>query len=75
MTKAELIAALAAYPDDMPVLVQGYEYGFDWPNVYESRCEFRPCNDPYAGEFYDDDKGQKVIIIGRGHSSENGIKG
>ena len=57
MTVAELIEQLSKHPPEIPVLVNGYEGGYNTPNelclTHVSRKENNPW---YAGE-YDDYEG------------------
>ena len=44
MTKAELIAALASFPDDALISVRGGAYGPDHDRYHESVGEVRPLS-------------------------------
>jgi hypothetical protein len=71
MTVAELMAHLKDLPPDMPVVVDGYEFGYDDPHVYAMRVAFNVrCND--GGGFGDhnlsppdDLAGQVAVVISR----------
>lgn len=70
MTAGELLACLREFPDDMPVLVEGYETG--WDSIADIRAasvvrELDP--DDWDGEYQlveRDQAGQAVaLIVGR----------
>jgi hypothetical protein len=73
MTVAELIEKLRAMPQDMRVVVDGYEGGFDDPKIFEQvvildggsgwpNGRHRDCYDP------DCEKGQLVIRLKRDYA-------
>lgn len=61
MNVGELRAALAEYPDDTLVVVQGYEFGYDDPSVGTTRVfdEAAEVNAGawWRGRYYDDPDG------------------
>ena len=65
-TIGELIKILHQFPDDMPVVVSGYENGYE--NFYQpsikavKHCPEKPY---YDGEFQLDDNGTEVLILER----------
>lgn len=72
MTKAELFAALAAFPDDMRVMVDGYEDGLDDPIIRVTRSDLVQYEKSYCGQYGDDGWGgtarqpqYRVIVISR----------
>jgi len=65
-TVGELIEILKAYPNDMPVIVSGYENGYE--NFYHptvQKVEHLPENKYWDGEFQIDDKGIDALILER----------
>ena len=65
-TVGELIEILKSYPDNMPVIVSGYENGyenFNPPTVH--RVEHLPENKYWDGKFQIDDNGIEALILER----------
>lgn len=65
-TVSDLIKILQAYPDDMPVVVSGYEGGYE--NFYQpcvKRVIHQPENPYWDGQFQPDDNGTEVLILER----------
>lgn len=65
-TIAELIKILQQYPEDMPVVVSGYEGGYEnfyYPFV--KKVNYLPANPYYEGIFQPDDNGTEVLILER----------
>ena len=62
----ELIKILRQYPKDMPVVVSGYETGYE--NFYHpivKKVKHIPENPYYDGEFQLDDNGTEVLLLER----------
>lgn len=62
MTVAELMLLLSRCPPDMPVVVDGYESGYDDPHVMTEKVAFRRvprepslCGQHDMGDFYHED--------------------
>lgn len=66
MLVSELITALEALPPDMPVLVQGYETGWDEIHAIETRPveRYRKAQ-PWDGEYQNGGQQPAGVIIGR----------
>lgn len=66
MTVAELIKVLRGLPADLPVLVQGYETGWDGIHTIEVQCieRYRKAQ-PWDGEYQDGSDQSAALIIGR----------
>ena len=65
-TVGELIEILKSYPDDMPVLVSGYENGYE--NFYHPSVQkvgHLPENKYWDGEFQIDENGIDALILER----------
>ncbi len=65
-TVGELIKILQQYPKDMPVVVSGYENGYE--NFYHplvKKVKHIPENPYYDGEFQLDDNGTEVLLLER----------
>lgn len=65
-TVGELIIVLQQYPADMPVVVSGYENGYD--NCYQpfvKRVKHMPENQYYDGQFQLDENGSEVLLLER----------
>jgi len=65
-TVGELMKILQQYPDDMPVVVSGYENGYE--NFYHpflKKVKHMPENYYRDGEFQIDDNGTDVLILER----------
>jgi len=65
-TVGELIEILREYPEDMPVVVSGYESGYE--NFYHPfviKVTHLPENMYYDGEFQPDDNGTEVLLLER----------
>jgi len=65
-TVSELIEILQQYPADMPVVVSGYENGYD--NFYQPdviKVKQFPENRYYDGQFQLDDNGTEVLRLAR----------
>ena len=65
-TVIELREILESYPDDMPVIVSGYENGYE--NFYHpivQKVEHLPENKYWDGEFQIDEKGIDALILER----------
>lgn len=69
MTVGQLIEALAAFPSDMPVMVNGYESGYDFPSAISVKHLGDSDYDPsYEGRFSDlfgEDPKSPVVVIER----------
>jgi hypothetical protein len=65
-TVGELIKILQQYPEDMPVVVSGYENGYE--NFYHpivKKVKHRPENPYWDGQFQLDDNGKEVLLLER----------
>jgi len=65
-TVSELIEILQQYPADMPVVVSGYENGYE--NFYQPdviKVKQFPENPYYDGQFQIDDNGTEVLRLAR----------
>jgi hypothetical protein len=65
-TAGELIKILQQYPEDMPVVVSGYENGYE--NFYPpfvKKVKHLPENPYFLGQFQPDDNGTKVLLLER----------
>ncbi|MCK9628309.1 MAG: hypothetical protein M0R37_06940 [Bacteroidales bacterium] len=65
-TVGELIKILQQHPDDMPVVVSGYESGYE--NFYQpfvKKVKHLPENYYRDGGFQLDDNGTEVLILER----------
>ena len=65
-TVGELIEILKAYPNDLPVIVSGYENGYE--NFYHptvQKVEHLPDNKYWDGKFQIDDNGIDALILER----------
>jgi chloramphenicol O-acetyltransferase len=65
-TVGELKKILQQFPEDMPVVVAGYQNGYE--NFYEpyvKKVEHLPENPYYEGQFQIDEKGTDVLILER----------
>ncbi|NJO87536.1 MAG: hypothetical protein HC831_00190 [Chloroflexia bacterium] len=65
-TVGELIKILQQYPDDMPVVVSGYENGYEnFYHPYVKKVKHLPENTYYDGQFQLDDNGTEVLLLER----------
>jgi len=65
-TVGELIKILQQSPDDMPVVVSGYENGYEnFYHPYLNKVKHLPENYYREGEFQLDDNGTEVLILER----------
>lgn len=65
-TVGELIKILQQYPEDMPVVVSGYESGYE--NLYHPivvKVDHQPENPYFEGQFQPFTKGTEVLILER----------
>ena len=65
-TIAQLITELHKYPQDMPVLVSGYENGYEnFYHPYVIKVSHFPENPYRDGQFQLDDHGTEVLLLER----------
>lgn len=65
-TVSELIKILQQYPDDMPVVVSGYENGYEnFYHPYVKKVKHFPENPYYDGQFQLDENGTEVLLLER----------
>ena len=65
-TVGELIKILQQYPNDMPVVVSGYENGYEnFYHPFVKKVKHQPENPYYNGEFQLDDNGTEVLLLER----------
>lgn len=65
-TVGELIKILQQYPEDMPVVVSGYENGYEnFYHPYVKKVKHLPENTYYDGQFQLDDQGTEVLLLER----------
>jgi len=65
-TAGELIKILQQYPEDMPVVVSGYENGYE--NFYHplvKKVKHLAENPYWDGQFQLDDNGKEVLLLER----------
>ena len=65
-TVGELIEILKQHPKEMPIVVNGYESGYE--NFYHpivKKIKHLPNNPYYDGKFQIDDNGIEVVILER----------
>ena len=65
-TVGKLIEILKQHPEDMPVVVTGYETGYE--NFYQpfvKKVKHLPENMYWDGEFQFDDNGSDVLVLER----------
>jgi len=65
-TVGELIEILKEHPKDMPVIVSGYEDGYE--NFYHpvvKKVKHLPENTYYDGQFQIDENGENALILQR----------
>jgi hypothetical protein len=66
VTVAELIAELEAYPPGTRVLVDGYESGYDEPELRDRLVRHFPRNAWWNGDWTrDNNHGEYAVIVGR----------
>ncbi len=64
MTAGQLIEILSKYPRDLPVLVEGYETGFDpIHSIVPAKAIPNPENQEHDGEFEKDGEGSDCLLI------------
>lgn len=65
-TVSELIEILHQYPADMPVVVSGYESGYEnFCQPFVKKVIHFPENPYYDGQFQLDDNGTEVLLLER----------
>ena len=65
-TTGELIKILQQYPEDMPVVVSGYENGYEnFFHPYVKMVKHLPENPFWDGQFQIDESGEDVLILER----------
>ncbi len=65
-TVGELLKILQLYPDDMPVVVSGYENGYEnFLHPFVKKVNHLPENPYYDGQFQPDDNGMAVLLLKR----------
>ena len=65
-TVGELIKILQQYPQDMPVVVSGYENGYEnFYHPYIKKVKHLPENPYWDGQFQIDENGEDVLILER----------
>jgi hypothetical protein len=65
-TVGELIKILHLYPEDMPVVVSGYENGYEnFNQPYVTKVKHVPENPYWDGQFQPDDNGTEVLLLER----------
>lgn len=65
-TVAELINILHQYPADMPVVVSGYEDGYEnFNQPYVIKVKHMPENPYWDGQFQPDEHGTEVLLLER----------
>jgi len=65
-TVGELIEILLQYPADMPVVVSGYENGYEnFLHPFVKKVIHQPENPYYDGLFQPDDNGTEVLLLER----------
>ena len=65
-TVGELIEILKQYPEDMPVLVSGYENGYEnFFQPFVKKVMHLPENSYYDGQFQLDENGTEVLLLER----------
>jgi hypothetical protein len=65
-TVGELIKILQQYPDDMPVVVSGYESGYEnFYHPFVKKVQHMPENLYYDGQFEPDDEGTEALVLER----------
>jgi hypothetical protein len=65
-TVGELIKILQQHPADMPVVVSGYESGYEnFYHPFVKKAVHMPENPYWDGQFQLDDNGMEVLLLGR----------
>jgi hypothetical protein len=65
-TVGELIKILQHYPEDMPVVVSGYENGYEnFYHPFVKNVKHLPENPYWDGQFQLDDNGEEVLLLER----------
>ena len=65
-TADELIKIFQQYPEDMPVVVSGYENGYEnFYHPYIIKVKHLPENFYWDGQFQLDDNGTEVLLLER----------
>lgn len=67
MTIKELIEKLKEFDQDMPVVVNGYEGGFDNPVISTERIKFfdKKGSEWYFGQHEENENGIETVVVGR----------
>lgn len=66
ITAGELIKILQQYPEDMPVVVSGYENGYEnFCHPYVKKVKHLPENPYWDGQFQLDENGKEVLLLER----------
>jgi len=65
-TVGELIEILQQFPEDMPVVVSGYENGYEnFHHPFVKKVMHQPENPYYDGQFQIDENGTEVLLLER----------
>lgn len=65
-TVGELIEILKQYPENMPVVVSGYENGYEnFHHPFVKKVVHQPENTYYDGQFQLDENGTEVLLFER----------
>lgn len=65
-TVGDLIKILQQYPEDMPVVVSGYENGYEnFYHPYVKKVKHFPENPYWDGQFQLDENGAEVLLLER----------
>ncbi len=67
-TVGKLIKVLQQFPEDLPVVVSGYEDGFEnFSHPYVLKVKHLPENPFWTGQFQHDENGKEVLLLEREH--------